>query len=147
MNRYFRAGFIFVLFTAILGCGVAKTKASAEKVAVSFYEAIKTKNFDQALSNVGDIGFAATPREKWIALLQDINDKVGNLQGYQLGSWGFNTSTGKGTEITLNVSAVYAKASWNEKIKLFNPPGTDKIQIVAYDVNVKEEEKKSEETK
>jgi len=146
MKRILSFGFLFLIFW-VLGCGVAKTKDAAEKVAVNFYEAIKAKNFDQAVNYAGDIGLSATPHEKWVALLQDVNEKVGNLQGYQLGSWGFNTSTGKGTEITLNVSVVYAKASWKEKLTLFQPPGTDKIQITAYDVNVKEEEKKPEENK
>jgi hypothetical protein len=146
MKRSLWIGFPFLIFW-LIGCGVAKTKGAAEKVAVNFYEAVKAKNFEEAVNYVGDIGFAATPREKWIGLLQDVNEKVGNLQGYQLGSWGFNTSTGKGTEITLNVSVVYAKASWKEKLTLFQPPGTDKVQITAYDVNVKEEEKKPEENK
>lgn len=105
----------------------------------SYFEAIKTKDFEQALSFYGADFYSATPREEWKKNLMTINQKLGDLKSYQQTGWRMQAVTGthNGTVFQFQYKVDYSNYSADEEIQLFRPTGSNEIKITKHQINSK----------
>ena len=118
----------FLVFISLLSScnSVNKSAETAEK----FYEALKTNNYDQALSFCSDQAFKGNSKEEWMNLLKNRGEFAGKLKSYK--RTGFNVQTKNGVNTAqLTYETEYDKASYDEKISFLEKDGT--YEIIGYE--------------
>ena len=139
MRKTITATFVIL---SLVSCGLSANKEKAEGVTKQFYDAIKQKKFSDAAGLVHERGLAESPKKKWVGLFKKVRKSAGKLKSYTVDSWGFNTSTSKGTTITFQITAHYSKKSSGEKLVLLSLPGEEDMKILGYFINTKKKKKK-----
>ena len=117
-----------LIFVALFSScnSVNKSAETADK----FYEALKTNNYDQALSFCSEEAFKGNSREEWKTLLKNKGEFAGKLKSYK--RTGFNVQTKNGVNTAqLTYKAEYDQASYNEKISFLEKDGV--YEIIGYD--------------
>jgi hypothetical protein len=125
-----------MLIGSATGCSLDK---SAETLAVSYYQAVMNKDYNQAVTYFSSQFFEKTSKADLLSILQNINNKLGDLKSYKLENWGKNTRRGvgtvsSGTTYTLKYSAVYSNETDTETLTLFQPSGGE-LKILGFQFN------------
>ncbi|HEY79150.1 MAG TPA: hypothetical protein G4O09_08570 [Dehalococcoidia bacterium] len=139
MKRFFLfLIFIMVLSAQTTGCGIAEEKSATENVVTSYFEAVKAKDFDKALSFYSPKFFEVTPQDDWLEALKTINAKLGDLQTYKLTSWKGNKqvgTAGSGTYYELRYEVTYSKYPAKEVFNIFKPSAGGELKIQGHNIN------------
>lgn len=133
---------LLLIVWLLSGCSAASAVArlgDAQKVADGYFDAIKTKDYDKALSLYGPRFFERVSRDEWATALQQMNDRFGELQKYDLGDWKVRNrkkDAPEGSYYLLEYETKYAKdTSVVQVMTLFEPRGTQGFQIIGHEVN------------
>ena len=115
--------FITFLLSAslLIGCGTPQEIEDAENLGQSYYEALKAKDFDKAMSFYSSEFFKATSKGDTLQVLQNISSKLGNLQSYEYDYYEKTSYTGtQGSYTTYNLyyDVIYAEGSSRETLTL-----------------------------
>jgi hypothetical protein len=137
--------FIFIVLSAlaIVGCQFKRTylnseedKKDAEKVAQSFFESVKHKNYDSSMVFFSDRFFEVTSKDKLVKMFEMENKKLGNLKEISLSK--SETSRTEGTNPSgsyeLQYINTYDSAQATETIRM-TLEKDKKIKILAYNIN------------
>jgi hypothetical protein len=132
---------LLVLITILMiglsaGCSLDK---SAETLGSNYYQSIMNKDFNQTVSFFSPQFFEKTSKEDALSILQNINNKLGDLVSYKLESWDKNIQKGigsvkSGTTYVLKYSVVYSKDTDTETLSLFQPSGGE-LKIQGFNIN------------
>jgi hypothetical protein len=115
-------------------------RGAAEDVTKQYFQAIKSKDFDRALSFYAPKFFAKTPREQWLQTLQGINTNLGDLQSYQLLDWLVRvnlTLPEPETIYVLRYRVTYSKSTTEEIISLSKPLISGETRIFGHQIEQK----------
>lgn len=114
-------GYLRLLITLalLLALGCA-SKDEAERVANDYYAAVRTGDFDRALTFFSAEFFAQTPKEVWLSGMKNLNRKLGSLEEFKLESWNVRKQAGTGpsTVVTLQYTVKYSKYPAQEAMTL-----------------------------
>lgn len=127
------------LITAIAGCSSGPIdsgdKQDAMHTADAIYKAIKDKDFKQAAALFPPQFYRTTTREDWIAHLQSLHDKFGDLKSYKLAKV-LTSSNYNGVDITLKYKVFYTKHSAFEQMTFATQPSGGRLQLMNYKVEL-----------
>lgn len=126
--------FLALVIAATVATGCAG-KGDADQVANTLFEAVKKHEYKLATSYYSPAFFGKTPKEAWIADLEAINGKLGDLQSWKLTSWRVNTqygTTGNGTYYQFVYDTKYSKYPAIERLTLFKPVGSKEPRITGH---------------
>lgn len=139
MKRSFWLLGCLLLAGGIAACDSTLTDtAPAEVVAKRYFELIKVRDFDGVLPLYSPQFFATTSKEKWLQDLRKVNERLGNLESYELVRWEIKNSLGtadRGTFYLLHYKSTYERQSAIEKITLFKPASGGDIKILSHAIN------------
>ncbi|MDO8674155.1 MAG: hypothetical protein Q7O66_22310, partial [Dehalococcoidia bacterium] len=71
----------------VAGAISVPSKEDGLDAATAYFEAIRDKDYDRALSFYSPAFFEKTSREDWLVVLKRVNAKLGDLQTYELQDW------------------------------------------------------------
>lgn len=135
---YFILILILLVSIATSGCGISSDKAAAENVAAKFFEAVRSKDFDTAITFYSPKFFELNPNVDWLKVLKGVNNKLGDLETYKLVGWHINRYHGiteNGTYCELKYEVSYSKYPATETLTLFKPATGGEFKIVRHDIN------------
>jgi len=126
---------------AIGGCGLSKERQAAEVVAQQYYDALKSKHYDKAISYYDASFFKQTPKAEWRKILEKLPTKLGEPKTEKLVGWRLNKQARaggmSGTFCTLNYQVTYAKYPSQEVLVLYKPLGGKGFGIAGHNINSK----------
>lgn len=85
---------LFLLASLLIGCGTPQEIEDAENLGQSYYEALKAKDFDKAVSFYSSEFFKATSKGDTLQILQSISSRLGNLESYEYDYYEKNSYAG-----------------------------------------------------
>ena len=114
-----------LIIALVAGCSLDK---SADSLANGYYQSIQNKDYNKAASFLSANFLKKTSQADFVQILQNINNKLGDLQSYKLNSWNKNSQAGvgsapSGTTYKLVYIVTYSKDVDTETITLFQPSG------------------------
>jgi len=116
--------------TLTAGCNPAAEKATMEELCGRVFALIRGKNYE-AVADLYDARFyETTTRSEWVALLDRVARKLGDLQKYELVAWnmrqfaGAGGTPGSGTYGEMQYKTTYAKYAASEVLTVFRPAGS-----------------------
>jgi hypothetical protein len=130
---------ILVLIAGILtGCTSTLDK-SASALADQYYQSVQNKEYNLTLPDFSSSFFEKTSQADWILILENMNNKLGDLKSYKLSNWNERTIEGigniqSGTTYTLQYDVTYANETDKETLTLFQPKGKQ-LQITGFNIN------------
>jgi hypothetical protein len=133
--------FLFLLFifaSSTASCGsIAQDSKAAESVARDYFESIRAKDFDKALTFYAPQFFEQTSREDWLQGLHNLDEKLGDLSKYDLVGWRIQSNVGapiSGTFYILQYKVTYTKYQADETLTLFRPTTGGEIKILGHSI-------------
>ncbi|MFQ5469049.1 MAG: hypothetical protein ACE5EH_01955 [Gammaproteobacteria bacterium] len=122
---------VIMLGWLLTACGTPVEDIEAQKIAASYFEAIKSKNFDRAASF-----YPPEQQEKWQAYLTEAHDKLGDLSSYNI--HGIEPSTVySGKRFIMDVATKYGDQIAAEVVILFAHVKTGKILLESHKISAK----------
>jgi hypothetical protein len=124
------------LVGVLSGCTVDK---SAENLADQYYQSVQNKDYNQALNYFSQSFFDNVSQADWIQILQNMNNKLGDLKSYKLNSWNKTSFVGVGsvrstTTYTLQYKVTYTNETDTETLTL-NQLSGGQLQITHFTSN------------
>ncbi len=122
-----------ILCLAILGlillafpsCSAMSDKAAADEVMSEAYELIKVKDYDSVLDYYSEEFLLSTTEEEWLTVLNTVNEKLGDLQSYELVAWNLNMKkAGADAYIRLQYDTQYERYEASETVSLVKIGGS-----------------------
>jgi hypothetical protein len=113
-------------------------KTIAEDAAKSYFNAIRDKDFDKALTFYSPEFFKRTSHEVWLQTLKTMNAKLGDLKSYELIDWRFQKNIGMVSNDTfylMKYKVIYSKYSAEERLDFIKPASGDEIKIIGHSIN------------
>jgi len=126
------------IITILAGCNAIAEKVEAEALARDLFEAVKTKNYDKALTFYSVKFFEKGSREDWRQTLHNVNRKLGDLQSYELAKWDIQKRIGvweSGTRYQLQYNVTYSKYPATEMVVVVKPLLVGDMRIVGHYIN------------
>lgn len=125
---------LFVLVIMLSACEQDRSPEMAADTLSGFISAIKNKDFDKAIDYYDDHFFDLMPREVWLARLQEVNEKLGELERVQVGDERVNT-TFYGKRFIYMLHTTYSNGPATETLVLEQePPPSDQVRIVSHKI-------------
>lgn len=118
-----------VCILGLASCNPLEQPRVAVSVAEQYYETVKAKDFAKSLDYYSPDFFNALKisPEEWQGTLAKLQDKLGELQDYNLVSWKTSTFVGtgaqSGTYYNLDYNVTYSDYVAKEILTLFKPQG------------------------
>jgi hypothetical protein len=129
---------LLILIFLMASCGnIAQDSKAAEAVAKDYFESIRAKDFDKAITFYAPQFFEKTTREEWLQSLKNINERLGGLDKYDLVSWKIQANAGtpnSGTFYILEYKIIYTKYQSAETLTLFRPTSGGEIKILGHSI-------------
>ena len=110
-----------LLASFMVGCASAQEIEDAENLGQSYYEALKAKDFDKAMSFYSSEFFKATSKGDTLQALKNISLKLGDLQSYEYDYYekkSYTGTQGSYTIYNLYYDVIYSKGSSRETLTL-----------------------------
>ena len=110
----------------------------SEKLATRYMDAIKTGDYNAAVDLCSDNALAITPRNKWIAFLENASSKLGKVTGYNVitDSSAYNIAakgqSGKGNYYDIYIESHRGADKVMEKIVLFQRNYTEPVKLAGH---------------
>lgn len=133
--------FLMLVFVFIIsGCNIPIDKSVAEVIAQNYFEDIKNKDFEKALTYYSPIFFEKTNQSEWLRILKKMNSELGDLKNFHLEDWDIRTQFGtrSGTYYLLKYKVNYSKYSSLETLTLYQKKQKDLIKIIGHNINLNE---------
>ena len=137
-SLYFLIALVLLVSTATFGCSSSSDKAAAENITASYFEAIRNKDFDAAISFYSPKYFELVSKDDWLQVLKAVNEKLGDLETYELTSYEFGKVVGtieNGTSCKLQYEVIYSKYPAIETLTLFRSATGGEYNIVGHKIN------------
>jgi hypothetical protein len=132
-----RYGVLVILLASLTltSCMFGSDRQKAESIMQGYYSKLETNDVQGLLPLFSDAFFQETSRVDYVKLMANIRAKVGAYKSSSLSSWNVNArlGTGGGKYVTLVYKVVYEKAEVTETFVLFQPAGSNNMQIQSYD--------------
>lgn len=122
----------------LTGCGISKAKNEAEPVAQAYFECIKGGDCEAALDLFSAQFYEQTPRDEWQRMIEKVQEKLGDLQSYELVQWSvFRGSKGglTGTMVQLQYQATYEEHPAQVSVVVHKPVGGSGFKIRGMNIN------------
>lgn len=129
---------IIMVITSMSGCNIVEDKNEADQFMKTYFDTIKSKDFDKALTLYSDKFYEKTSKEDWLKALNTINKKLGDLENYEQNGFNINTQVGtenSGTYYTFKYKVKYSKYDSVETFTLLRPTGKKEISILGHNIN------------
>jgi hypothetical protein len=125
------------LWLTLGGCQYLTDTAGAQEVAKRMFESRRAHNQEAAMAQYSPQFFAATPAPKWVAMLDGVQTRLGELEAFELAQWNVRTNIGTngGTFYQLIYRVKYARYSATEAVTLYKPFWGGDMRIVAHHIN------------
>jgi hypothetical protein len=111
-----------VVVTSVPGCvcSITEDKEDAERTMNTVFECIRYKDYQSTLQYYSDDFFEKTSRDQWVAMLEAVDEKLGDLDSWQLEGWKTTklTGTNPGTYVELTYQTKYSKYDATETVTL-----------------------------
>ena len=127
------------LLIAVIGActGPVPSNAAVEQLGVEFFTALKAKDFERALDSYAPEFFEGRPREPWKAHLQAIQEKLGDLQSFELKRKQVDMRY-SGTFFIYEYSVVYAnEKSWETVTFFIHVSGEQAVKVFGHQIKAK----------
>ena len=123
---------IFIIMCAIItimaSCGAFK---QCDDVGTSFYNCLKSQDYDQALQFLDDEAIKATPREIWLDGFKEKDRKLGLLLSVQRQDFESNTKDNV-TRLAIKYKNHYTNGVAYERLEFIERMGSFKITFYQY---------------
>jgi hypothetical protein len=123
---------IMVAALALSACSIGKDIPAAEAAAVGFHQMLDAGKFADTWQNAAPELRAATPQDKWLALLDAVHRKLGKFRTAKTVGWNDNFNNGA-HYIVLNQEAQYERGTAQEQFVYRLNAG--KAALAGYHVN------------
>ncbi len=126
-----------LLLILVFGCGFTEDKNVAENLANDLFDSISVQDFDRTMHFYSSRFFEHTSQDEWLAILHNLNMKLGDLESYELVSWNIKKqahTSGTGTYVLLQYNVNYSKYPSVETLTLFRPIGGE-LKILGHNIN------------
>lgn len=126
-----------LLAPLIAGCGAQDKEARARAVAEGYFQAVKDKDPDKAMTFFAKTYFETRSRAGWKADLRLILTRLGPLQSYSLKNWSWRTDfvpPDSGTQVTLQYEVRYAKFPAIETFTVLKPLARNEYKILSHSI-------------
>jgi hypothetical protein len=112
-------------------------KIAADKIASSFYEAVRVSRLENTLPVLSNDFFLYTSKQEYVAMMENFKSATGNLIRYELGNWDTQTENGKhpSGSYHLQYKVYYEKDTATETFNLIKE--SEEIKIIGYQINSK----------
>lgn len=118
----------------LASCERDRSPEMAANALSGFIEAIKASDFEAALSYYDKHFFDLVPRDVWMARLQEVNTKLGQLQKVEVGDERVNT-TFYGKRFIYMLHMTYSNGPATETLVLEQePPPSEAVKIVSHKI-------------
>jgi len=132
---------LMVMFVFLACNSHRDAKLKGEAFLTSYFEGVRSHQYDTVLALYSPDFFKVTPKEKWRATLSAFPGLLGELQSYQLVNWqskakrsvGFGMAQ-DGTYMTFVYAVRYSLKSSIETFVLFIPKGASSMTIIAHNI-------------
>jgi hypothetical protein len=124
--------------TLLVGCGTAEREADARQAAEAYFQAVKDRNPDRAVSFYAKRFFETRSPEGWKQDLKLIAERLGTLQSHSLKSWSSRTDfvpPDSGSYVTLHYEVKYARHTATETLTLHKPFARGEYRIVDHRIS------------
>jgi len=129
--------FVFPILTIAFLClalGSCGATEAAEKTVDTFYEILKSKNYDNIEALIDQEALTIDPIETWQQILVN-KESMGDLESYSKDT-GFNTSINNGiTTVKIDYTCEYTNGPIYEKFTLVDRGEGFKIRMYEYNVD------------
>jgi len=128
---------VLIIATISACTNTAPSDAAVEKLGVEFYSALKAKDFERALDFYAPDFFNGRPREEWKAHLQTIQQKLGDLQSFELRRQQVDVRY-TGTFYIYEYSVAYAnEKSWETVTFFIHVSGDQPVKVFGHQIKAK----------
>ena len=115
----------------------APSDSAVEQLGVEFFSALKAKDYERALDYYSPDFFNGRPREEWKAHLQAIQQKLGDLQSFELRRKQTDIRY-TGTFYIYEYSVAYANEKSWETVTFFIPvSGEQPVKVFGHQIKAK----------
>lgn len=128
-----------LVVSLVAGCGFTEGKEEAEQLAGRLFDSVRSHDFDTAMTYYSEAFFNQTSQDEWTTVLNSLNQKLGDLQSYELNGWNVKKqvhTSGSGTFVSLQYHVTYARYPATEVLVLFKPVGGD-YKVLSHNINSK----------
>jgi hypothetical protein len=87
-----------VVLAVLSACGGMSAKSDAERVASTVFSLIENGEFESALDYYSEEFYESRDRDRWLAVLCECNEQLGDLVSYELSGWEVNSQVGSNSE-------------------------------------------------
>ena len=101
---------------ALAQCSFEKHKLNAEAVMEQYFEAVRSKSFEYALTHFSPTFFQKYTPPEWAAVLRNVNVKLGDFQSKKLVGW--RVYSGPQTFCRLTYEVTYSRGNATEDFTL-----------------------------
>lgn len=110
---------------------------AVQKLGTELFTALKAKDFERALDYYAPEFFQSRPREHWKAHLQTVQQKLGDLQSFELRRKQVDVRY-TGTFFIYEYSVAYANAkSWETVTFFIHVSGEQPVQVFGHQIKAK----------
>lgn len=115
----------------------APSDSAVEQLGVEFFSALKAKDYERALDYYSPDFFNGRPREEWKAHLQAIQQKLGDLQSFELRRKQTDIRY-TGTFYIYEYSVAYAnEKSWETVTFFIHVSGEQPVKVFGHQIKAK----------
>ncbi len=127
-----------LLVSIIAACsGPVPGDSAVERLGVEFFSALKAKDFERALDHYAPEFFQSRPREQWQARLQAVQQKLGDMQSFELRRKQVDVRY-TGTFFIYEYSVVYAnEKSWETVTFFVHVNGEQPVKVFGHQIKAK----------
>ena len=128
-----------VLLISVIGAcsGPVPSDSAVEQLGLEFFSALKAKDYERALDYYSPDFFNGRPREEWKAHLQAIQQKLGDIQSFELRRKQVDVRY-TGTFFIYEYSVVYAnEKSWETVTFFIHVSGQQAVKVFGHQIKAK----------
>jgi hypothetical protein len=123
----------------ITGCGLSgftEPKDDAESTMAEVFELIQLRDYESTLNYYSQTFFGAVSEDEWIGLLEHVNEKLGDLESYELLNWNVEKKMGPatGTYVQLVYRTQYSRYEAQEEIVFQKEVRGPDLKIVGHHI-------------
>jgi hypothetical protein len=120
-----RSSLIACAILGLGGCSFSEQRTQAEALAERYFAAVRAGDLDALPALYSGRFLAVTPRDKLVAMLQEVKDRCGVPQSHSLERWTVQSHIGgeAGSRVTLVYEARYTTCGTTETLTIFEPDG------------------------
>jgi len=140
MNKVFLFLGLLLLVSSFTGCGSSQDIEDARNLGQRYYEAIKAKDLDSAMSFYSLEFFRETSKGETLQFLESIDSKLGNLQSYEYDYFektSYGGTRGRSVIYRIYYDVIYSKGSSRETLT-FTKSEDGTFEILGFNIQSKD---------